>query len=416
LNTDFSGDGHLDNLIGFVMQHQPLTGTLNLAADKLNLNEWMGTDTTTTAASTTSSDPFIVPSNIDLTINAKADKVKYDKVDYKNINGTLLLADETVKLQNVKTDALDGTMTLNGSYSTKTNKKEPAININYDVKDVNVQKAFYAFNTIQRLMPIGQFLDGKLHSQLTMTGNLDGNMMPDLNTLSGKGNLLLVEGLLRKFAPLEKLAATLQIDRLKSITIKDVKQYIEFANGKVLVKPFIVKINDIEMQIGGLHGLDQTIDYAVQMKVPRKYLGSEGNNLLDNLAMKASNKGVPVKLGEIVNLNIKMAGSFTNPTIKTELKEVAGDAMKEMQQQAVDFAKAKVDTVKQTVKDTLSSVKKQLVNDAKDQIKDKIFGTKDSSNANNIDSTKKRTGETIKNTLKGLLKRKNQPADSTKKN
>src|SRR4029078_7971512 len=139
----------------------------------------------------TSSEPFVVPSNIDLTINAKAAKVKYDKVDYNNINGALILADETIKLQNVKTEALDGTMILNGSYSTRINKKDPAITINYDVKDINVQKAFYAFNTIQKLMPICQFLDGKLHSQLLMTGNLNGNMMPDLNTLSGKGNLLL---------------------------------------------------------------------------------------------------------------------------------------------------------------------------------------------------------------------------------
>ena len=39
----------------------------------------------------------------------------------------LLVKDETVKLQNVKTEALDGTIAFNGSYSTKTNKKEPLL-------------------------------------------------------------------------------------------------------------------------------------------------------------------------------------------------------------------------------------------------------------------------------------------------
>jgi hypothetical protein len=153
------------------------------------------------------------------------------------------------------------------------------------------------------------------------------------------------------------------------------------------------------------------------MKVPRKYLGTEGNTLLDNLALKASTKGIPVKLGETVSLSIKMEGSFTNPTIKTELKEVAGDAMKEMKQQAVDFAKAKVDTVKQTVKDTLRSVKNQVVTDLKGELKEKVFGAKDSADANNIDTTKKRTEQTIKNTLKNLLnKKKRSASDSTKKN
>ena len=129
-------------------------------------------------------------------------------------------------------------------------KKNPSIALSYDVKDLDVQKAFFAFNTVQKLMPIGQFLDGKLNSQLTMIGSLNGDMMPDLSSLSGQGNLLLLEGVLKKFAPLEKLANTLQIDDLKSISIKDIKNYIEFANGKVLVKPFTIKVKDIEMQIG----------------------------------------------------------------------------------------------------------------------------------------------------------------------
>jgi hypothetical protein len=420
LNTNFSANGVFNNLVGYAMQDQPLSGTLNVIADKMNLNDWMGTDTasagTATSSATATPDPFIVPANINLIINAKAGKVKYDKVDYNNINGTLVLNDETIKLQNVKTEALDGTVTFNGSYSTKTNKKEPAINLSYDVKDVDVQKAFYSFNTIQKLMPVGQFIAGKLQSQLSMTGKLNSNMMPDLSTLTGKGNLLLIEGLLKKFAPLEKLATTLQIDELKSITIKDIKNYIEFANGKVLVKPFTVKVKDIEMQIGGMHGFDQSLDYAIQMKVPRKYLGNEGNNLLNNLVSQATGKGIPVKLGDVVNLNIKMGGKITDPTIKTELKEVAGDAIRDMQQQAVDFAKAKADTVRQTVKDTLTSVKKQALNDLKEEAKNKFFGNKDSVKTNNIDSTKKKTEQTLKNTINSLFNRKKkQPSDTTNK-
>jgi gas vesicle protein len=243
-----------------------------------------------------------------------------------------------------------------------------------------------------------------------MTGNLKGDMMPDLNTLSGKGNLLLLEGVLKKFAPLEKIASTLQIDELKSVSVKDIKNYIEFANGKVLVKPFMVKVKDIEMQIGGMHGLDQSLDYVIQMKVPRKYLGNEGNNLVNNLASHAAVKGIPVKLGDVVNLNIRMGGKLTEPTIKTELKEVAGDAIKDMQQQAVDFAKAKADTIKQTIKDTLTSVKKQVVADLKNEAMDRLQGNKDSAKTNTPEQTRKKTEETLKNTVNNFFnKRKSLP-------
>lgn len=414
LNTNFTANGALNNLIGYAMQDQSLSGSLNVTADKMNLNDWMGTDTTTASTTTTtSSEPFLVPANINFTINAKADQVKYDKVDYRNINGVLVLNDETVKLQHVKTEALDGTIAFNGSYSTKTNKKEPRIAISYDIKDIDVQKAFFSFNTVQKLMPIGQFLDGKLTSQLTMFGNLNGDMMPDLSSLTGEGTLLLLEGVLKKFGPLEKLANTLQIEELKTITIRDIKNHIEFANGKVLVKPFDIKIKDIELQVGGMHGFDQSIDYAVAMKVPRKYLGTQGNTLINGLATQANNKGIPITLGETVNLNIKMGGSLTNPSIKTDLKEVAGDAVADLKQQAVDFAQAKADSAKQRVKDSVNAIKNQVITDVKENIKDRLFGNKDSVNTNRPDSTKKKAEQTIKNTINDLFKKKKKAAADT---
>ena len=409
LNTNFTASGVLSNLVGYAMQDQSLSGNLDVTADNMNLNDWMKTDTIASVSSgeTTTGNTFAVPGAINFTINAKAGQVRYGKVDYRNINGTLAIHDETIKLQNVKTEALEGTIALNGSYSTKRNKNQPDIAIGYDIKNVDIQKAFLAFNTVQKLMPIGQFIDGKLSSQLAMNGKLNGDMMPNLSSLTGQGTLLLLEGVLKKFAPLEKLANTLQIDELKTITIKDIKNHFEFANGKVLIKPFDLKIKDIEMQIGGMHGFDQSIDYAVTMKVPRKYLGSQANNMINGLAQQASNKGIAVNLSETVNLNIKMGGSITNPSIKTDLKETAGDAIADLKQQAADFAKARADSAKERVKDSIASVKKQVISDVKESIKDKIFGSKDSTEkADASDTTKKKPGEALKNTVEGLFKKK----------
>ncbi len=408
LGSTFTGTANFSNLVGYALKDEPLKGNASIAVDKMNLNDWMGTaPATESTPAPANSEPFLVPANLDILLNAKAGSVVYDKTEYKNISGQLKLANETVELKEVKTEALDGIMTFNGSYSTKTDKKNPAISLSYDVKDIDVQKAFYAFNTFQKLMPVGQFLAGKLNSQLTMTGDLNGNMMPDFTSLTGKGNLLLLEGVLKKFGPLEKLATVLQIDELKSITLKDIRNSIEFANGRVLVKPFTIKVKDIEMQIGGMHGFDQSIDYIIGMKVPRKYIGTQGNNLINGLVTQASNKGIPVKLGETVDLNIKMLGSISNPSIKTDLKAVAGDAVQDLKEQAKDFAQAKIDSAKQTLKDSIKSASGKVLDDLKNQARDRIFGTGDSTQkAVPLDSTKKKAGETIKKTFGDILNRK----------
>ena len=199
LHTNFSANGVLNNLVGYAMQQQPLSGNLSVTADKMNLNEWMGTSPDTEADTTASSTPFEVPSGIDFTINAKAGEVTYDKVNYNNVNGALVLNDQTIKLQDVKTEALDGAITFNGSYSTKADKKNPAISLSYDIKDVSVQKAFLAYNTVEKIMPIGKFLTGNVNSQLSMNGKLKGTMMPDLATLAGNGNFFLTAATSSKF-------------------------------------------------------------------------------------------------------------------------------------------------------------------------------------------------------------------------
>ena len=414
-NSNFSANGVLNNLIGYALHDELLAGNINATADKINLNDWMATDTITTTTSSAATDPFLVPANLNINVNAKATEVQYDKVVYSNIKGNLLLKDETVYLQNVQTEALDGSMAFDGWYSTKANKTKPDVNISYTVKDVDVQKAFYAYNTVQKLMPLGKFLAGKLNSQFSMTGKLNGDMFPDLSSLTGKGNLLLIEGVLKKFQPIDKLSEILGVNTLKDISLRDIKSHFEFANGKVLVKPFDVKFKDIDMQVGGMHGIDQSIDYVIAMKLPRKYLGSAGNNLVNNLASQASSKGVPITVSDIINLNIKMGGSITRPTIKTDLKETAGDITKELKQQATDFVQQKIDSSKQTLKDSLSVVKKQVINDAKTEISKQIFGTKDSTGkSTSLDSTKKKTTETLKNTLGTLLKKKKKAgSDST---
>jgi hypothetical protein len=144
-------------------------------------------------------------------------------------------------------------------------------------------------------------------------------------------------------------------------------------------------------------------------------MGTQGNNLINNLAAQANNKGIPIKLGETINLNIKVTGSISDPSISINLKEVAGDAVKDLEKQAEDFIKAKLDSAKQKTTDSLQSIKKQLEEKLKDKIKEQIFG-KDTATTNNnpSDTTKKTNGETIKKTLKELLNLKKKPVkDST---
>jgi hypothetical protein len=430
--TSFSATGSLTNLLGYALKSGTLGGVLTVKADKVDLNVWMPADsaagaiasggagaTASGGAGSTASGGgaapggtgiFLVPASIDFVLNAAVDQLHYDKTDYTKVTGVLLVKEETVTLKDVHLQAFDGTISMNGSYSTKENKKNPAIGFHYDVQKLDVQKTFNAFNTVQKLAPIGKFISGTLSSSLTVKGNLGGDLKPQLNSLTGGGNLEILQGVIGHFAPLDKISSTLNVSELKEVVLQDIRNSFEFANGKVLVKPFHVKVKDIDMQVGGMHGIDQSMDYAINMKLPRSLLGSQGNALINNLSAQASAKGVAINPGETVNLDLKLGGTLTNPQLKTDLKGAAGNVAEEMKQQAVSFAQAKADTAKRAAKDTLASLKVQALGAAKDELARELAGGKSDTakgmGAAPANDLGKQAVESGKGLIKGLFGKK----------
>jgi hypothetical protein len=88
---------------------------------------------------------------------------------------------------------------------------------------------------------------------------------------------------------------------------------------------------------------------------------------------------------------------------------------KELKQQATDFAKAKIDSTKSVVKDSLSSVKKQIVEDVKQDLTKQFLQPKDSTGSKlSLDSTKKKAESILKNGFNNLLKKKKPGTDTIK--
>ncbi|MBC9930381.1 AsmA-like C-terminal region-containing protein [Chitinophaga qingshengii] len=418
LGSNFEANGEVNNLLAYTFKNAPLDGRLNFKADQVNVNKFMGTTSNTDGKAPAKVDsaamiPFAVPANLNISLQTAVGKVLYDKAELNNVTGTLLLKDETLTMQQLKANALQGTMEINGSYSTKNSKTNPDINVAYDVQNLDVQQTFYTFNTVQKLMPIGKFLSGKITSQLKMHGKLGKDMSPELNTLTGDGNLLLIQGFLKQFAPVDQLANTLNVSQLKDISLRDIKNYFAFENGRVKVNPFKVAVNGVTMNIAGSHGFDQSLDYTLQLALPRSLMGNAGNTLVNNLVSQAQNKGIPVNLGDSVHLQVLMAGNIMKPSLKTDLKESANN----LKNQATELVKNKIDTVKNVVRDSVNQIKNNAVNALKDELKNQLSGKKDSTgNGKPLENVGKQAGESVKNTINNLFGKKKPAAtaDSTK--
>lgn len=426
--ANFSGNGYVNNLLAYYLNNDPLEGQINVSVDKLDLNKLMGDasdDEAVASAETTntsSTEVFIVPDNLNLTLNATAGQVIYDNLILDDVKGAVTIKDETVFLKNLSAKALDGTMVINGTYSTKNDKRNPDISFNYQMQRLDIEKTFATFNTVEKLMPAGKYISGKMTSHFTVKGKLDQEMNPQLNSLTGEGDLLLIDGVLSKFEPIEQLAKKLNIKQLEKISVKDIKNYFRFENGRVNIDPFKFNQGNIAINAGGSHGFDQTLDYVLDLNAPRSIIGSQGNALINDLAAKAKAKGVPVELGEQIQLAVKITGTIDKPVIQTNLKESAGNLVDDLKQKVEAEVKAKADSLKKVAQDSLNALKvkaeeeaRKAADDAKEkakkaaeeELKRQLSGQKDSSNLKkDLEKAGQDAGGKAKDALKGMLKKK----------
>ena len=213
----------------------------------------------------------------------------------------------------------------------------------------------------------------------------------------------MLNGVLSNFPVTDQLADKLHLTQFKTITLKDTKIFYSFENGRVTVQPYKTKIGDLDAEIAGSNGFDQTINYGINLSVPRSSIGSAANTMVSNLVSQAASKGINVNPGDKISLAIKVTGTTTSPKIETDLKNVVGDAVTTVKEEIKKEAEKKIDSVKSVVRDTVKALKTQVVSQAKDELQRQLMGGK-------TDTSKKKNdvlnnvGDKAKDELKGLFK------------
>ena len=314
--TDLSMTGTLDNFYGFLFSKQELKGNFDMKSNQFAVSDFMTTEPAGTDNKTASKKEAIkIPAFLNCAITATANTVLYDNLVLKNASGRMLINDQKVTLQNVKTSLFDGLITMNGSVSTKA--AIPVFDMSLGLNKVDIAKTFTQLDILKKIAPIAGIINGKLNSTINLSGNLNAKeMTPDIASITGDllGQFLSTTVNATNSTVVNALTSNLKFLDMSKINLNDVKAILSFDKGRVNVKPIDLKYQDIKINVGGSHGFDQSMAYNLKLDVPAKYLGSEANALLAKLspADAAKLQSVPI--------NAILSGNFAAPKISTDMK------------------------------------------------------------------------------------------------
>lgn len=374
--SDIQINGTLDNFYGFLFRNQILKGNFNMNSTKLVVSDFMAPTTTTSDDGKKTTEAVKIPSFLDCSITAKAGTVIYDNLNLKDVSGNLTIRDEAVMLNNLKMGVFGGNIGLTGTVSTKG--KTPKFDMNLGLNSVNIAESFTQLDMLKSIAPIAGVVNGKLNSTIKLSGDLQNDMTPNLKTISGDlfGQLLSTTINEKNSAMLTALSSNMKFIDMSKVNLNDVKAALSFKDGKVNVKPFDIKYQDITVNVGGSHGFDQTMNYNLKFDVPVKYLGKEVTNLVAKLT--------PADQKQITSIPVTglMTGNFTQPKFNSDLKQSTTNLTTQL----------------------VKMQKDKLVNQGTSALSNLINGTKGNNSgtttATDTTKTKSTPKEEIKNTIK----------------
>lgn len=350
-SSDVQAKGRMDNYLQWWLKDSTLVGSFDLTANRFDLNELMGSSSTTTdsagTADTTAMSVIEVPGNIDFRMGMAVGEVIYDDIHLTNAKGGLHVHDKRVDLKDVFFNLFGGSVTMAGGYDARDIKR-PNIDFRYDVKELDIEETVKYMETVQKMAPIAKTCKGRFSTNLAMTADLDQHMEPDMNSLNGRGTFRTKSVRVDGFQPLVDVAKALKLQGIENTTLNDVVFNYKLKDGKMITEPFDVKIDRIKANVGGSTAFaDQAIDYDMKAKVPSDMFGAGAATAVAGLLGRAnsaigSNFQVPAEL----DLTARITGTIDKPIVKpvfaggtTSLKETVVTEVKEEVNERIDKAK-----------------------------------------------------------------------------
>jgi len=246
-----------------------------------------------------------------------------------------------VDLSNLIMTAYNGTITTKGRLDLRDTAKRP-FDFALDIKGVESNGLLSNFTSFSK----------NISGKVTMTTHLKGDLNDTLGiihpTLLGNGGANISEGKLIGFPLTAKIADLTGIEAMRQLDFKDWNNSFTIENGRITIKDLTIHSSVSDFTVGGSQGLDGSMDYTVNVKVPAAYtsqlkLQGVGDQLLQFFKDKDGR----------VNLNLGVTGTRDNPSVKLDTRAQEDMAKKAIQDKATDILKGKTDDLKKKAEDGL---------------------------------------------------------------
>jgi hypothetical protein len=372
--SDMKMDGEITNYMGYttdlmndkITSNGILGGRLTYHSDVFYTGEWLEDSTDLPEMETAEEAPAgnyednAVPKNISFVMDATIDKIIYDNMNITEVAGELLIKDGIVDMSGLKMTILGGHFVMDGEYNT-FNPLAPKFDFNMKIDRLSFKDSYETFNTVKKLAPVAENIEGAFSTDFKMSGPLDAELMPVYEKLSGIGDFFVENANVKDLALLEKITSATKMYKTDKLSIENTEIKAIIKDGKVIFEPFTTTSGESDFTIGGSRSLDSILDLDVKIDMPA---GKAGDAMKGALAQY----GLDGAIGDRITIPLKVTGKESSPKIDV-LGAKSSGGNTSATAVVTETAKVEIDKAKEDAKKEIDKQKeeekKKILADAK---------------------------------------------------
>ena len=275
LNNKIIMNGHADNLIT-LMNTEPNKANINwsIYSPQLNLSSFIyllkspgkaaGTNTKRKLSLLADKMDAALEQGI-INVNLKADRMIYKKFEATHVIGDISLLQDRYIINKVSMHQGNGSIDLDGSLVNRKSNFHQAT-IHADLKDVDVNKIFSAFNNFGQNGIEAQNIAGNLTANVNVSFGLndDGKAYP--SSLQSTVDFSLKNGALINFEPIKKIQTFLFKNRdFENVKFAELKDRLDIANEEININRMEIASNVLTIFVEGVYSLRGNTDLSIQI-------------------------------------------------------------------------------------------------------------------------------------------------------
>ena len=306
-NSDLNIAGTVRNIGKWFRHEAILEGKLDVVSDHCDANQLMawfsadkGSEEDTPTASegersnsetvqqqsgpTAESDPFLVPTDVDLALTTHIRSVDVFNQNAKDLKGGLYIKDGTLILDEMGFVCRAAKLQLTAMYRSQR-RNHLYLGFDYHMIDVDIDELLTMIPNLEQMVPMLSSFKGAARFHLAAETYLNSAYQPKLSTLRGAASLTGKDLVVLDGETFSKISKLLLFNKKTENRIDSIDAEITIYKNEIDVYPLCVQMDNYMVALGGRHNTDMTFDYDINVLSPI-YLGVNVSGNIDDLKIK----------------------------------------------------------------------------------------------------------------------------------